>query len=76
MPEMMDRTCANKTCGKKFQARATDVRRGWGKFCSKRCKAQRQMVTHGNTRLNGHDIFDGAEDDISWDAHKEWTTGG
>ena len=34
--------CGNKKCGKPFDARAADVARGWGKFCSKACKAHKQ----------------------------------
>lgn len=37
MPRMVERTCAG--CGKAFNARAADVKRGWGLFCSKSCKA-------------------------------------
>lgn len=29
-------------CGTQFQARSADVKRGWGKFCSKSCKAKKQ----------------------------------
>ena len=29
-------------CGKKFYPRIADVNRGWGKFCSKSCKANSQ----------------------------------
>nr|DAN71366.1 MAG TPA: DNA gyrase subunit A [Caudoviricetes sp.] len=29
-------------CGKEFHPRMADVKRGWGKFCSKRCKAIKQ----------------------------------
>ena len=29
-------------CGNEFIARVADVKRGWGKFCSKSCKAKRQ----------------------------------
>lgn len=36
----VDRIC--KCCKRKFTARAADVRRGWGVFCSKRCKAIEQ----------------------------------
>jgi len=36
---MVARKCKEQTCGKLFQARAADVARGWGLFCSKRCKA-------------------------------------
>lgn len=27
-------------CGEKFEAREADIKRGWGKFCSKSCKAK------------------------------------
>lgn len=36
---MVERTCV---CGNKFTARVADVKRGWGKFCSKSCKAIKQ----------------------------------
>lgn len=36
MPKI-DRNC--KDCNKTFKARKADVKRGWAKFCSKRCKA-------------------------------------
>jgi hypothetical protein len=36
---MVDRKCR---CGVTFQARSADVKRGWGRFCSKRCKAIEQ----------------------------------
>lgn len=29
-------------CGDKFKARVADRKRGWGRFCSKSCKAMRQ----------------------------------
>jgi hypothetical protein len=29
-------------CGAAFLARVADINRGWGKFCSKRCKAKEQ----------------------------------
>jgi hypothetical protein len=31
-----------KRCGQKFMARVADRKRGWGKFCSKSCKATAQ----------------------------------
>ena len=34
--------CANSKCRQKFQARVADRKRGWGKFCSKSCKAAEQ----------------------------------
>lgn len=45
MPQMVDRTCEG--CGKPFRARAADVKRGWGRFCSKSCKATRQEQRTG-----------------------------
>lgn len=30
-------------CGKEFHPRTADIKRGWGKFCSKRCKAIYQI---------------------------------
>ena len=31
-----------KSCGAEFEARAADVKRGWGLYCSKSCKAIKQ----------------------------------
>ncbi len=33
-------------CGKHFTARDADIRRGWGKYCSKSCKAKAQSYVH------------------------------
>jgi len=33
-------SCAS--CGKPFMARVADRKRGWGKYCSKSCKAMKQ----------------------------------
>lgn len=44
MASMTTRTCR---CGKQFQARTADVKRGWGKFCSKSCKAKEQEKRTG-----------------------------
>lgn len=54
-------------CKEVFIAREADVKRGWARFCSKSCKAIKQIKTHGDTRLwrSGADDFD-----PSWDAHK------
>lgn len=43
-------TVACKCCRKKFEARTADVKRGWGKFCSKRCKAIEQEQRTGQHR--------------------------
>ena len=42
MAAMVQVTCGNTKCKKPFKARAADVARGWGKFCSKSCKATKQ----------------------------------
>lgn len=39
-----------RCCGKKFSARAADVKRGWGKYCSKRCKAVEQTKRTGKAK--------------------------
>ena len=36
-----------KRCSVEFQARIADVNRGWGKFCSKSCKANLQARKTG-----------------------------
>lgn len=41
----IDAKCAY--CGKDFRPRFAEVQRGWGRFCSKSCKASDQ-----NKRLN------------------------
>jgi endogenous inhibitor of DNA gyrase (YacG/DUF329 family) len=80
---MLDRKC--KCCRKPFKARAVDVRRGWGRFCSKRCKAVEQEARTGQyaSHLAGDQLsseerqhaadMDGAEQ--GWDAHKNWGAG-
>ncbi|KVQ87392.1 hypothetical protein WK09_19960 [Burkholderia ubonensis] len=45
MPRMVERKC--ESCQKTFLARAADVNRGWGRFCSKSCKASRQEQRTG-----------------------------
>lgn len=42
---MVERTCG---CGKKFQAREADVKRGWAKSCSKACAARLREQKTGN----------------------------
>lgn len=36
-----------KRCKQSFEARTADVKRGWGKFCSKSCKAIKQEQRTG-----------------------------
>lgn len=65
MPKMVDRIC--KSCRQPFKARAADVKRGWGKFCSKSCKAIKQEKQTGQyaALLSGHNSFDHDDVDIS-----------
>lgn len=67
---MIDRICANKSCRVSFKAKAADVKRGWGRFCSKRCKAHRQAQTHGfNSRSSFRATHDGREYDTVDNEH-------
>lgn len=36
-----------KNCSSEFEARIADIKRGWGKFCSKSCKAKKQTQLTG-----------------------------
>lgn len=47
-PERVERKCANRQCRAVFHPRKVDVKRGWGRFCSKSCKAAVQ------TRMTGY----------------------
>jgi endogenous inhibitor of DNA gyrase (YacG/DUF329 family) len=59
-------------CSATFEARIADRNRGWGKYCSKRCKAIKQEQRTGQYARYLH----GVNDDIDyegqgWDAHKD-----
>lgn len=43
-------TKACECCGKSMQVRSADVARGWGRFCSKACKATEQERRTGQYR--------------------------
>jgi hypothetical protein len=68
--------CTCKNCGQDFEARAADVKRGWGLFCTKSCKAQEQEKRTGQYQLFLNSSRRRAEEeygeceDPSWDAHK------
>lgn len=47
-PIMVYRIC--KYCGKPFKARLADVKRGWGNFDSKSCKASHQGIGGGRSK--------------------------
>lgn len=70
MATMVSRICI---CGCKqtFEARAADVKRGWGKYFSKSCKA-----IHQEKRTGQHAAYKSREntsfnpvDDIRWSDH-------
>lgn len=62
-----------KCCRQPFMARVADVKRGWGKFCSKSCKASWQERRTGQyaafQERQRNNLFVEPEDP-SWDAHK------
>ena len=65
-------------CGKDFTARTADRKRGWARFCSKRCKAiEQESRTHQYrdfiqrkeySESQSDAGLDGLED--GWDGHK------
>lgn len=65
----VDVKCANKRCGAMFTARIADRARGWGKFCSKSCKAIKQEARTGQHRSHGMRQIERSDFDGSWDAH-------
>ncbi|VVE31076.1 hypothetical protein PEP31012_03679 [Pandoraea eparura] len=74
-PKMVDRTC--KRCKKPFQARAADVKRGWGLFCSKSCKAIKQEARTGQYAAFIERGQNSSEDrEASYDAAYDEITGG
>jgi hypothetical protein len=56
--------CKNKSCKTEFNAKPVDIKRGWGKFCSKSCKAIKQSRDSGYhdylRERDKHDIHDEA----------------
>ncbi len=64
-----------KRCRTTFLARVADRKRGWGKFCSKSCKAKEQEGRTGQyaAYLRGDgssDHDDQIEVECGWDGHK------
>lgn len=62
---LVDRICANKQCRAPFKAKSADVKRGWGRFHSKQCKAIEQTRRTGIRGPVRSSDYDG-----SWDAHE------
>lgn len=65
-------------CGRSFEARKADVKRGWGKYFSKSCKAKAQEKRTGQNaayqarRERGHSHSDAVDwEGLGWDAHKD-----
>ncbi len=80
----MNRNC--DYCKKQYLADLRNIKRGWGLCCSKSCAANKREKNkpnynplivalnnerrdNWNNRQNDFDIF--ADDDQSWDAHKD-----
>ena len=49
MASMKEITC-KCGCGRKKEVRTADIRRGWGKFYSKSCKAKKQSQSGGSDK--------------------------
>lgn len=62
-------------CGKKFEARAADVNRGWGKYFDKSHKAtaqERRTGQHAAHKARIERCDNDFDFDPSWDAHKSY----
>lgn len=74
------RICANPRCCASFETTTANVKRGWGKFCSKSCKAtvqEKRTNQYANYRKFGAEserdkIHRQAQSDCEegWDGHK------
>jgi hypothetical protein len=62
--------CRCDGCGQPFTARVADRARGWGRYCSKRCKAIEQEKRTGQyATMRAARPLDDLEE-RGWDAHK------
>ena len=59
-----------QTCGGAFRAREADRKRGWARFCSKRCKAIRQSQTRPDCASRREDDEADYANEAGWDGHK------
>jgi hypothetical protein len=66
MAKMVKKKCR---CGIEFEARLSDIKRGWGKYCSKSCKAKRQTQDRFNNS-NKNTVAGG-----SWSEDQDWENG-
>jgi hypothetical protein len=69
-----NKRCENPRCNKPMKVRAADIARGWGRFCSKSCKAQEQENRTGQYQQLLNQELQPSELDLdydpSWDSHK------
>lgn len=68
--KMIETHCAY--CGIKMTVREADVKRGWGKFCSKMCKAKEQTRRTGRGKPIFHDDDEYDEHPMSCDGLGQW----
>lgn len=65
-------------CKGLFTARTADRARGWARFCSKSCKARKQMqkrpTNQARQHLSDEEMNEAALHDATagWDDHKDW----
>lgn len=65
---MVDRVCACG-CGNTFKARVADVKRGWGKYYSKSCKAVAQERRTGQYKAYNKRPLHNPLDDVIMSDH-------
>lgn len=62
MGESKHATKPCECCGKSMTVRTADIKRGWGRFCSKTCKARHQERRTGAHRAHMRNLQDGPDD--------------
>lgn len=62
MPSKVEVKC--KQCQEPFMARVADRKRGWGKFCSKSCKAKGQTNSKGNQHKTYRKTYEDYSEDV------------
>lgn len=74
--KMLNMVCR---CGSKYQAREADVKRGWGKSCSKSCASMRRASREGGGKFRiapasaryQKPSMNLVECDEGWEGHKD-----
>lgn len=67
MPSKVEVKC--KQCQSLFMARVADRNRGWGKFCSKSCKAKKQTKSKGNRYKPRYKAYEDYADCVDDEEH-------